>query len=425
MDERTPIAVALSCQDAEALGRIQPWIIDPLHRLIVRTALDRSESGNGFRLSEIVRLIEDNPLFDALRISKLSGAAAEAQVFSTGKIVDDLIDARSWERIVEEKESGPGWRENVKAILEETARPIEHRLSIVSAEAERTADIPPRTWFVDEMVTTGTTLLTARKAVGKSFFALQAGHCIAGGFPFLGRKTLKSKVLYVSTELDRIALHERLERYGPAPEGLFVHYGWRKGDAGIRDAERAIQDHGIRVLIVDMFTGVLPSNAETNSYDLSPFLLRWRQMAQQNNAGSMLVWHSSKTDRSDPMLAALGTTALAGQSDSVLVLERQRNSHDTTIHAMGNHGREQKLKAHFENLTWTLADGSEPDRECRPGDEPVLKFIREHGRSTAPNVAAILSKTDASVRSSLARLAELNLVVKDGREWVPASGELL
>jgi hypothetical protein len=80
----------------------------------------------------------------------------------------------------------------------------------VSMELLRLADIPPRIWFIDGLVTFGLTLIQAKKGLGKTWFALQAALAMATGCAFLGRSTMRARILCAELELDETSIHERV-----------------------------------------------------------------------------------------------------------------------------------------------------------------------------------------------------------------------
>jgi len=285
---------------------------------------------------------------------------------------------------------------------------------IFTIEDERTADIPPRTWFIDGMLTPGFNLLTAKKGIGKSFFALQAAVAIAGGKPFLGRETTQAPTLLVTTEIDRIALHERVQRFGEMPPSLFVSYGWTAGDQALYDAEIVIQEHGIRVLVFDMFLPILQAGMDTNAYETSAIFLKWRLMAQKHGAAILAVWHAGKTERTDFMDSALGTTGITGQSDCILSLDRKRGESKAKLYIGGNHGAEEVLSLSFENCMWELAEGSASFLTAN--DEALIGAVKKHPEGVGPTtVAAAIGKSYDSTRMALARLAERGLIAREGK----------
>jgi hypothetical protein len=299
----------------------------------------------------------------------------------------------------------------------------EPEIELISLEEERTADIPPRTWFVEGMVTTGFNLVIAKKAIGKSFFVLDMAYAIAAGYDFLGQKTMQCDVLYVPTELDRIAVHERIQKYPLIPDNLFIHYCWTIGARALADAERVLKERKIRVLIFDMFLPLEPE-IETNAYETSEVFLKWRKMAQKYEAAIVAVWHAGKTVRTDFMDAAIGTTGLIGQSDSIISLERKRTETGGNLWIGGNHGEERGLKVIFENCTWYLTGGTADDY-LSIGDKELIRLVQEQGKLRAIDAAAVTSRPYDSVRIMLAKLHARQLIDRDGKlgPYVPVQTE--
>jgi len=284
---------------------------------------------------------------------------------------------------------------------------------LLRMEEERTADVPERVWFVDGMITSGFNLIIAKKAIGKSFFVLDMAVAIAGGDYFLGRSTTETGVLYVPTELDRIAMHERIQEFGKLPENLFIHYSWSTGQQALTDAENVLRSGFIKVLIFDMFLPIVPE-VETNAYESSAVYLRWRQLAQKYEAALICLWHSGKAVRADFMDAAIGTTGLIGQSDSIISLDRKRGEAAGKLFIGGNHGTEAVIKVFFENRHWHLVAGDGEDF-LSTGDTELLELVNTRGQTTPTTAAAVTGRTYDAVRVALAGLYERGVIEKTGR----------
>lgn len=286
-------------------------------------------------------------------------------------------------------------------------------IELISMEEERTADIPPRTWFVENMITTGFNLIIAKKGIGKSFFVLDMAVRTAWGYDFLGHKTTRCGVLYIPTELDRIALHERLQRYVALPENLFVHYSWSTDQKALDDVEQVLMEGDISVVVFDMFLPIVPS-VETNAYESSSVFLRWRKLFQKYNAGLVAVWHSGKSERQDFMDSAIGTTGLIGQSDSVLYLERKRGESGGKLKVGGNHGSEMAINLSFDNCRWETVGVGEV-AELSQGDMEILDLVEKHGSLTPTDAAAMTDRAYDGTRMALARLKARGYLRKTGR----------
>lgn len=96
VDERTAVSVCLHHQAIDALRRLQPWTTDPLHRLAVRLALERSGRGKSISFFDLTPDIEDSVAFDSAKWSSLSGAATAAglEIFPADTVVKRFIDHR-------------------------------------------------------------------------------------------------------------------------------------------------------------------------------------------------------------------------------------------------------------------------------------------------------------------------------------------
>ena len=292
--------------------------------------------------------------------------------------------------------------------------------SLFSAKGEQAADLPPRVWFIAFMITVGLTIISARKGLGKTFLALQMAIAITAGALFLGFRTEHAKVLYIALELDRIAMHERLLRFPALADGLDVVYDWPRGVKGLELLKAAVIEGRYGVIYVDMIAGILPPDAETNSYDLSPFLADLRHIALDNGVAIVALHHSIKGDSGDPVSNLMGSTAFGAQADSIITIERKRGEPGTKIYVNGNHGQERTIRARFDDCRW-IPEGEIDDAPHIPeSDGAVLRVLEAHLEGIAASVlAATVGKAPNSIRASLSRLAERGLAVKRERLWYP------
>jgi hypothetical protein len=304
----------------------------------------------------------------------------------------------------------------------ETRRARLSGLRIFKARGEQLAEIPPRTWFIDGMVTLGMDILTARKGMGKSLAAIQAGAAIASGGTFLNRGTTKARVLYVALELDRLAIHERLARMNPLPDdGMDFVYNWPRGDEALDLLEASVTEGGYRVVIIDMLAGILPPNAETNSYDLSPFLSRLRHIGLDHGAAIIALHHSIKGDTGDAVSNMMGTTAFGGQADSIIAIDRKRGESGAKITVAGNHGRDLTLRVQLDTSScrWVpLGEAEDEGPRLTEADAILVNVLEKHLEGlSASTLAATIGKAPNAARAGLSRLAQRGLVIKEGASW--------
>lgn len=368
-------------------------------------AAERLESGT-LSPSEVVRLLEAQDAFN--------NEAEEYQGLAQTQSDRDALFEAKWNRLDTCIEGKP-WEEGASKAVRLAG--IARGLQVFSLANEETADIPQRTWLIDGMLTPGFNVITAKKGIGKSFFVVQAANSIASGFPFLGRKTTQGRVLYVPTELDRIAVHERASKFSPCSPDVLVAYDWPNGPKAMEQAEAAILCLGIKVIIFDMFLAILPEELQqkTNDYGSSEFFRSWRRLGQRYDVAIVAVWHSGKGDREDFMSAALGTTGLTGQADCVLSLERKRGETGGKLYVGGNHGREEALSLEFNDCQWTLGNTTLSPGLSR-SDEDILAFMATRTGECGPTeIAAALGRTYDAARITLSRLAGRGYIKRTGR----------
>ncbi len=279
--------------------------------------------------------------------------------------------------------------------------------AVCSFRARQQADLPPRVWYWDGGITPGFNLLTARKAMGKSYFLMQMADCIAAGAPFLGRNTRKAKVLYVAFELDELDTSERFKAMLPLSENAHLVHSWPTEEAGLELAERAIVECGYNVLVFDTFLPLLPpaSAFEINGYGDSTLYLKWRLLGKRHGAAIVASWHEGKSPRDDYMLNAIGSTGMVGQADCIISIDRKRGDTAGKLWIGGNHAAESAIPFTFENGIFALAEGPAAVDRLTPDEEKTVIALQGHpeGASTAA-VALAMGKSEEAARKSINRL---------------------
>lgn len=406
-------AVADRAPDADAF-------LDPFVHSFIKTAL--ALRAQGLRVDSI-SLHAQNRDLDAARLADLeSRALSSANADFYIDRVKRAYDQRRAETILR------GGIEALERGDEGAAVDVARKLSEIGAECgpvihslrdEQLADLPPRKWFIEGMITPGLVILSARKGLGKSFFALQAAASIASGGTFLGLDTFRANVLLVELELDRTALHERAKHLPPLPiEGLDVTYNFPRGEEALRLLESLVK-RGYSVVVIDMLGGILPTDTETNSYDLTPWLLRLRHIGLDNGATIFALHHSTKSDSGDPVSNLMGSTAFGGQSDSIITIERKRGEPGAKIAVCGNHGSELLIPARFDSCRWIRTADEEPEGpRLSPVDASIVRLLGDAPAGLGVgDIAPQINKGEAATRAALNRLRARCLVDKTGTIW--------
>jgi hypothetical protein len=169
--------------------------------------------------------------------------------------------------------------------------------------------------------TAGTSLLASKPKVGKSVLTRCLAVAVARGADFFGRATVQGPVLYIALEEKRGEVRRHFRLLGVTDEPIFVHIDKAPVQA-LAAAQRAIAAYQPRLAIIDplqKFTRV----KDTNDYAqvtaaLEPVLM----LARKSGAHLLCVHHAGKTDKSNPVDAALGSVGFGGGVDTIMIYKR-------------------------------------------------------------------------------------------------------
>ncbi len=173
------------------------------------------------------------------------------------------------------------------------------------------------------LISGGLSICSAKPKVGKSTVARNLAVAITQGETFLGRETIKGKVIYLCLEEKRseIAKHFRLMDAGG--EDILIHTG-KTPDEALRALEIAIAEYEPVLVIIDPLARVLRVNDfndyGTMSRGLEPFI----DLARKTNVHILALHHEGKGEREGGD-ALLGSTALFGAVDCHLQLRKRNN----------------------------------------------------------------------------------------------------
>jgi hypothetical protein len=195
-------------------------------------------------------------------------------------------------------------------------------------------DMPPPEYVIEGLIEHGgLSCIIGKPGVGKSSIALDMALSIATGRPWQGRKTLKTRVLYLPGEglsgtISRIKAwsyehdmpHEVIDdgirvandivRIGASNEawGLLAGYILRQK---------------IQLVIFDTFARMATGIEENSATDVGKAIVRLDNLRRLTNCGAVLVHHTSK---GDPR-SGRGSSALNGALDSELLISEGSWSH--------------------------------------------------------------------------------------------------
>jgi hypothetical protein len=297
----------------------------------------------------------------------------------------------------------------------------------------------PIPWLVDGMICPGLTLLAAPPKMGKSYFVLQMGMCVASGTPFLGRQTTKVKVSYFDLEEWEELLKNRavdimrgnnitkpLLRFAMETSG---------GDVTVlEDLQRHI-DEGSKLLIIDLLARVrdeLSEDSKKNAYARDYAVLRqFADFVLNRNPGVaiIIVHHTNKGQHDDWQSSISGSQGLAGASHCNMLLanldmrglddeQRKEALKHRRFHLVGKavSGDEMILKMMDNRGGWEVTERTAEDVKMMSKHRHILQVLREADGAwvTAKEMHEQIDGTLDSVKKMMLRMAKKGEIQSGG-----------
>ncbi len=287
-------------------------------------------------------------------------------------------------------------------------------------------EMAPTRWIVPGLIPEGLTLLAAKPKLGKSWMALGLALAIASGGLALGKITVApGPVLYLALEDSKKRLNARTRQLlqGQEPVGPFeVHTHWpRLDEGGLGQLKLWLQaEPDARLIILDTFAKIRgrSRNSATLYGEDYASLEQVQALAHQYEVGILVIHHTGKESREDPLDEVNATQGLNGVADNILVLRRERGKADATLVGDGRELNGVELHLHFDGAAgaWTITDPPEAQAKT-PERTQVLRVLQASQEPMTPTqVALALGKTPTAIRKLLLHMA------RDGDVITPKYG---
>lgn len=251
-------------------------------------------------------------------------------------------------------------------------------------------DLPEPEFFIDSFLAEGATILAGPPKIGKSLIAMDIGFKIALGEDFMQRHTDTAPVMIYSLEDSWSRLKGRMIKQGhqcidPAHSPVFRISAPTFYDGLKESIEEFIAKNGKSLIILDTLQRISPPRiGRVSDYDYYyPFLSEISQIAREGHSSIILIHHTTKAiDENNPFNNILGTTAIQGATDAMVVITRnkkQRQEGKATLHYTGRDALMGEIEIAFneDNLTWVEAESVEHKNSRESYElDPVMITIR-------------------------------------------------
>lgn len=272
-------------------------------------------------------------------------------------------------------------------------RNVRERKKIIYKTAKELVaeDLPPTEYIVDVIIAKGLVVLSAKSKIGKSWLALQLALAVASGSDFLGFNTVQGDVLYIDLEntpsITQSRLTTLLDGSEPPDNLVIVNDYSTMNDTFMADITDYLNDHkNVSLVIVDVFQKIKkPKKTNQSDYeDIYDNFTPLKELVEKQNISLMLVMHNRKmTDPTDPFSNILGSTAIMGASDEVLVIsKKERKDVDATLSITGRtvRGGDYAIRFNEPLCRWEMLGDAEEIAERKAREDynkvPIIKAVK-------------------------------------------------
>ena len=272
-------------------------------------------------------------------------------------------------------------------------------------------------WTVEGLLPAGgLSLLSAKPKVGKSTLARSIAVAVAQGAAVLDRGTMAGTVLYLALEEKRATVRRHLDALGARHVDALKVYADRvpMEEEPVAWLRRAIERYKPSLVVIDpvgrFFVGVKDLNAYAEVTRATTPLVA---LAHETGTHLLCIHHAGKGEKAD-IDAAIGSTALAGFVDTVMVLKRTSDGARSlvTIQRTGDDLPETVLALDRESGRLSLAGTLQEVRQSEAADG-ILRAVGPDCR-TETQIRQKLGGNNAVIAKALRLAVERGKLVVHG-----------
>lgn len=272
----------------------------------------------------------------------------------------------------------------------------------------------PVPWLVENLlIQGGCSLLAAKPKVGKTTLTRCLTLAVARGDHFLGQATKKSNVLLLTLEdkLSEVGRHFKMLGANESDSIALLP----EAPASVSQMKKIIEAGNFGLVVIDTMILGVRGLSDLNDYlQVSQSIAPYVHLARETNAHIMFVHHLSKRERGGGD-QILGSTALFGSVDAVILIDRQKQRRTlTTIMRYGTDWPISDLIFSEESKCISINAHQEVDLD----EEMRLKietFIKSKGIALSEKEidTGVSGRTDRK-RRCLRQLVEAKVIERSG-----------
>jgi KaiC/GvpD/RAD55 family RecA-like ATPase len=303
----------------------------------------------------------------------------------------------------------------------------EMRLSVKSGAALFDEQFAPREFIVDGLIQRGDfVLLAGRPKSGKSWLVLQIAQAIDTGADFLGKSTIKTKVLYLALEDGERRVAERLHIRKWKPENASLTFSCLSFDddhgaagPGLDQLFNTILENQFGLVIIDTLRKALSGkNDESDNAAMGAILYQIADFAHRHGVTIILTHHTTKGNADDPFATIRGAGAIRGAYDVGIVLQRDPKEKEAALHIESRDIDADGMTIKFDKSQGWIYEGSADALEKIRGGRRVIAAMKEMGGDnlTTTDIAKHMGISYQAVHKQLVGALDKRYVKRDIRE---------
>lgn len=266
----------------------------------------------------------------------------------------------------------------------------------------------------DRLISIGTSIIVSKPKIGKTTFARNLAASIVSGSAFLGMATKKSPVVYIAAEENREQFKKSLSHFNPETiKDLYVHTGHTPPDL-IECLEQYMEQIKPSLIILDTMIRAI-NVSDTNSYaEMTKALAPFQDLATRYQCHIMFLHHAGKMEREHGD-GVLGSTAIFGSVDSLLMLEKRKDQiYVRSIQRYGDSLEPHLLSYDKESRAHSLGSSSEEIQRSSHEDK-VLSFLTARPNSTESDIHSNVEGHKATIGLTIRRLTSEGKLIRKGQ----------
>lgn len=277
-------------------------------------------------------------------------------------------------------------------------------------------------WLIQGLIPFGLTILVGPAKAGKSWFILQCVLAVSSGTKAFGcYESEQAKCLYLALEDNEQRLRSRI--LSLSSKGYKINHlsyfstSWEKvEDNGLEILEKRLDDEpDIKVVIIDTLAKFrrAPKAQESLYYQDYDAVGLLKKLADRKGVAIILVHHTKKGKSDDYIERVSGSMGIAGAADTVLILDRQRNSEKSIINITGRDVEERSLAFEFNSGVWIYI-GEATELLATETHEEILELLRAEGRPLKQiEIAKLSGRRNGGLKKTLDRMVANGLIWRD------------